>query len=171
MASGEHSCTRRDLLGAALAVPLMTSLPLRGRGWGGVAVGLGDDPEAPRGSPSPPPPHPSPLKGEGAWRLAAVAVTEAEQAMDSAYAAQAGARSRAEEFALEEIYSDRLADLYDAVRALLRTPAPNVAALAVKVCLVVDHEVATLEGTEPCMAVVKADAMRLGALHSLPLRV
>ena len=104
---------------------------------------------------------PSPLKGEGAWRLTAAAVTEAEAALAAADATQAGARSRAEEFALEEVYSDRLADLYEAVRALLRTPAPNVAALAVKVCLVVDHEVATLERAAPCMAAVKADAMRI----------
>ncbi|HEX8654923.1 MAG TPA: hypothetical protein VF693_06860 [Allosphingosinicella sp.] len=90
-------------------------------------------------------------------------MTEAEEAMDAADAAQAGARSREEEFALEEVYSDRLADLYEAVRGLLRTPAPNVAALAVKICLVVDHEVATLEGAEASMAAVKADAMRIGA--------
>ena len=100
-------------------------------------------------------------EGLAAWRVAAAAVTEAEAALAAADAAQAGARSRAEEFALEEVYSDRLADLYEAVRGLLRTPAPNVAALAVKVCLVVDHEVATLERAAPCMAALKADAVRL----------
>ena len=87
--------------------------------------------------------------------------------MDAAEAAQAGARSRAEVFALEEVYGDRLSDFYDAVRRLLRTPAPDVAALAVKICLVVDHEVATLQGAPACMAAVKADAIRLGQSGTL----
>ncbi|HYG30606.1 MAG TPA: hypothetical protein VD887_10365 [Allosphingosinicella sp.] len=118
-------------------------------------------PDGPSDPPCSCPPQGGGDGGLGAWRLASGAVARAEAALAAADAAQAGARSRAEEFALEEVYSDRLADLYEAVRALLRIPAPDVAALAVKVCLVVDHEVATLERAAPCMAAVKADAMRI----------
>jgi hypothetical protein len=81
--------------------------------------------------------------------------------MEAAEGAQAGARSRAEEFALEEVYSDRLSDFYDAVKRLLREPAPDVGGLAVKICYAVDHEVMTLPRGLRCMAAVKADALRL----------
>jgi len=87
--------------------------------------------------------------------------------MDAAEAAQGGARSRAEVFALEEVYGDRLGDCYEAVRRLLKVPAPDVAGLAVKVILVVDHEVATLEGSAACMAALRADAIRLAQSGTL----
>jgi len=45
----------------------------------------------------------------------------------------------------------------------MRVRAPGLGALAVKVALVVDHEVATLAGGEACMAALKRDALRLAA--------
>ena len=63
--------------------------------------------------------------------------------------------------ALDEAFSDLVVAFNDALRRLLRMPAPDLPALAVKVALAVDHEVATLTGGESCMAAVKADALRL----------
>jgi hypothetical protein len=51
--------------------------------------------------------------------------------------------------------------MYDALRGLLGTAAPDVGALAVKVELVVAHEVATLSGGEACLEAVRGDAWRL----------
>jgi len=46
---------------------------------------------------------------------------------------------------------------------ICRRPACRRGALAVKVVLAVDHEVATLAGGEACMAALKRDAVRLAA--------
>jgi hypothetical protein len=51
-----------------------------------------------------------------------------------------------------------------ALKHLLRTPAPDLPALALKIELAVDEEVATLTGGERCLAVLKADGWRLAAL-------
>jgi hypothetical protein len=51
-----------------------------------------------------------------------------------------------------------------ALKRLLRTPAPDLPALALKIELAVDEEVATLAGGERCLAVLKADGWRLAAL-------
>jgi len=40
-------------------------------------------------------------------------------------------------------------------------PAPDIQALAVKIEIVVAHEVATLNGGEACMAALRRDARRL----------
>ena len=144
---GGLAVTRRDLLGAAVAMPVAAA-------------------SRPYDIPSPSRPSdgiPLPQRGEGDWARAWAAVARAEAAMDAAERAQPGARSREEVFALEEVYGDRLSDFYDSVRRLLRTPAPDVAALAEKIALAVDHEVATLEGGEACMAALKADALRIAA--------
>jgi hypothetical protein len=47
------------------------------------------------------------------------------------------------------------------MRRLFRVPAPDVAALAVKIEIVVAHEVATLNEGEACMAALRRDARRL----------
>jgi hypothetical protein len=69
--------------------------------------------------------------------------------------------SHAEQFAIEEAYGERLDAMYDALRRLLRVPAPDVRALGRKVVLAVDHEVATLWRGEACLAAVRRDAVRL----------
>ena len=58
-------------------------------------------------------------------------------------------------------FGDHLGAFYAALRRLLRTPAPDIAALAMKIALAVDHEVGTLTGGERCLAALKADARRL----------
>lgn len=51
-----------------------------------------------------------------------------------------------------------------ALKRLLRTPAPALPDLALKIELIVDEEVATLAGGERCLAVLKADGWRLARL-------
>lgn len=64
-----------------------------------------------------------------------------------------------------EPIEDRLNDLEIAqssgLKRLLRTPAPDLRALALKIDLAIDQEVATLDGGERCLAVLKADGWRL----------
>jgi hypothetical protein len=50
-----------------------------------------------------------------------------------------------------------------ALKRLLQTPAPDLPALALKIELAVDEEVATLAGGERCLAMLKADGWRLAA--------
>ena len=68
-----------------------------------------------------------------------------------------------EQWALDERLSDLAVAYNDALRHLLRTPAPDLAGLALKVELAVDQDAATLAGGEACMAALKADARRLAA--------
>lgn len=49
-----------------------------------------------------------------------------------------------------------------ALKRLLRTPAPDLPALALKIELVVDEEVATLSGGERCLAVLKGGWVEAG---------
>ena len=49
----------------------------------------------------------------------------------------------------------------DALRRLLRAPAPDLSALALKIELTVDDQAWELTGAEPCLAALKADAHRL----------
>jgi hypothetical protein len=49
----------------------------------------------------------------------------------------------------------------EAMLALLRAPAPDLEAMAVKISLISDHLVWELEGGEDCMVWLEADARRL----------
>ena len=81
------------------------------------------------------------------------------------------ARFRMEEAGLEAVAHSEDDDVYDralmrfnaALRRLLRTPAPDLAAFSAKLDLAVDQDVATLSGGEACMAALKRDARRLAA--------
>ena len=149
MAAGEHSCTRRALLGAAVAEPLAAA-PL---------------------SPSSPTPASAPVEGEGGkearrlarWARALAGVERAEGEMAAFKEAEAGlgTRSFAAQWELDETFSDLVVAFNDALRRLMRTPAPNLPALAAKIALAVDHDVATLTGGEACMAALKRDGERL----------
>lgn len=72
----------------------------------------------------------------------------------------AGASSE-EAARLEGLYGELGDAMYSALRRLLRAPAPDVAALAAKLELVVEHEVGTLEGGEACSLALLRDARRL----------
>jgi hypothetical protein len=61
----------------------------------------------------------------------------------------------------EDLY-DRLGERFErSLRALLRTAAPDVAALAAKLDLAFAHEVATLSGGDACLEAIRRDAHRL----------
>ena len=61
---------------------------------------------------------------------------------------------------------ERLSDAYHAaLRRLLRTPAPDIAALASKLEFAVDEEVFTLAGGEACLTALTRDARRLAKRH------
>ena len=128
---------RRQVLGAALALPL---LPLEGGGWEGVAVGLGDAP-ASQSSTSEATPTPTlPPRGGGSrWRDALAAYLAAEAAVEEAGRLCAAA-SRADIHAAEDAYGDRLEALYGALRRMLVVPAPGIGAFLVKVDAAFEHE-------------------------------
>lgn len=161
MTAARHNPTRRALLGAAVFAPVLAA-------GGGGAAGA----------------------GRRRWGRALAALREAEAAV-AAYRARdylpahkihAATRGRwpipydfaadpearaAVSASLAEFqpFEDRLNAL-DIIREtslsrLLRTPAPDLPALALKIGLIVDEEVATFAGGERCLAVLKADGWRL----------
>jgi hypothetical protein len=107
----------------------------------------------------------SPIEGEGLrqWRSALAAYRAAEAEVRGFERATAGA-CFAEAAAVEDEYEALGDALYDALRRLLMTPAADAASLAVKVELVVEHEVGTLEGGEACMAALVRDARSIAGL-------
>lgn len=153
LVEGGLAYTRRAVLGAAVAVP--------------VAAGVSGSER-----PSPPtasrraPPLPQ-RAGEEKWQRALAAFRQAEAAKERfdratrAATAGPGGRSFEEQWALDKRFGDYLVACNAALRRLVRTPAPDLAALAVKIALVVDEDVASLSGSERCMAALKADARRL----------
>lgn len=134
MAGRDHNYTRRAVLGAAFAVPAL--------------AGAGGSADA------------APLAAT--WNRALAAFRRAEAALDAVARETSGVVGVGpEQDASEERFGDCLCAFYAAMRRLLRAPAPDLDALAAKIALVVDHEVATLTGGERCLAALKADARRL----------
>jgi hypothetical protein len=66
----------------------------------------------------------------------------------------------------EALFDSRLGAFYRALRRLLRTPAPDLRALSLKLDLAVEHEVAELTGGKACLIALKRDARRLASLRS-----
>jgi len=135
MASREHSCTRRAVLGAAAALPVLACAS----GAAGAAVAVEK------------------------WRSALAGFRRAEAAMHEFDRLSRGVPGRSFEAQdmLDEQFSDHVVACNAALRRLLRAPAPDPAALALKVELAIDHEIAPLGGGERWLAVLKADARRL----------
>jgi hypothetical protein len=63
----------------------------------------------------------------------------------------------------EDLFDNANAVFNHALKKLVRTPAPDLPALALKIDLVVDHKVAELTGGEACLAALKRDARLLAA--------
>lgn len=141
MASREHSCTRRALLGAAVAVPV---------------VGAGGD-----ASPS----RSSAAEEEGAWSVALRALREAEAAVEGfeRWAASPAGRTL-EERQRDYVYEERTEEFVAAMLRLLRAPAPDIGAVAVKIGLIARHWVWELDGAADCMLWLEADARRLAGV-------
>ncbi|HYI64606.1 MAG TPA: hypothetical protein VEW71_06950 [Allosphingosinicella sp.] len=155
MAGRDHNYTRRAVLGAAFAVPA-----LAGAGPSSASIALRAVPAS-----ASTPTLPSPIEGEGTsrrWNRALAAFRRAEAALDAVARETSGLVGVGpEQDASEERFGDCLCAFYAAMRRLLRAPAPDLDALALKIALIVDYEVATLTGGERCLAVLKADARRL----------
>lgn len=61
----------------------------------------------------------------------------------------------------ESLFDRRLGAFYRALRRLLRTPAPDLRCLALKLDLAIDHDIAELAGGKACLIALKRDARRL----------
>lgn len=134
MAGRDHNSTRRAVLGAAFVVPV---------------IGAAED----AGAAAP---------AAGKWRRALAGLERAEEKLDAfCRECREGRLVFPDQGELDDRFGDHLGAFYAALRRLLRTPAPDFAALTIKIVLAVDHEVGTLTGGERCLAVLKADARRL----------
>lgn len=90
------------------------------------------------------------LESRRRWDRALALVRRAEAAMR---AAEGGPD--------DDLFDRRLGAFYRALRRLLRTPAPDLRALALKLDLAIDHEIAELTGGKACLIALKRDARRL----------
>jgi hypothetical protein len=97
---------------------------------------------------------------EAKWREGLRAYRSAEAELRAYERLTAGAPWEAQA-AIEAAHGDLSDTLYDTLRRLLKAAAPDVRALAVKLDLVVEHEVGTLTGGEACLAALRRDARRL----------
>src|SRR4051794_27381048 len=107
MAAREHSCTRRALLAGAVGVRALTLPSLRDG-------------------------CPSPLQGEGEWEAALTRLRSAQSEIAAFKAAEPKGTSFAQQWALDEAFSDLVVAFNRAVERLLLAPAPDLAALAAK---------------------------------------
>jgi hypothetical protein len=105
-------------------------------------------------------PRRSAPRNDEKWRKLLAAYRAAEAEVRGFERATAGA-SFAEAARLEGRYGELGDVMYSALRHLLRAPAPDLAAVAAKLDLVVEHEVGTLEGGEACMSAIRADVRRI----------
>jgi hypothetical protein len=150
MAAPTHNPSRRALLGAAVALPLL--------GGAGRHCEQGSDAaiqtRAPTGLLR------SARNDESAWRRALARFEQAEAELRAFERLTEGA-SMEEEAALQDGHDQRIDAFCAALRRLLRTPAPDLAALAAKIALAIDHDAGGLTGGEACLAVLRRDARRL----------
>ena len=162
MAASRHNLTRRAMLGAGAAASLALA-----RGGQDAAAAAGPAAASGPGAPAAPvlPAAPSPAS-RGRWERALAAYRRAEARL-AAFRRQIEAlppEQRA--FPACEPFEDRFDDLESArlaaLRRLLRAPAPDLPALALKIERTVDDQAWELTAAAPCLAALKADAHRLG---------
>jgi len=150
MAVREHRVSRRVLLGAACAFPLVQAAPRP------VEAARRAAPAALNGLQT----RPSPSSRQPQ----SFAVTKWDRALNSFRRAQQCVESAVHE--PDQDRYDTLLDTFTAtLRRLLRTPAPNLPALSLKIDLAVDQAAWELTRGEACLAALKRDARRL-ALRS-----
>ena len=167
MAAGQHNPSRRALLGAAVVVPFLPCHPglddrvppSPGRCLRGPDHGSSRSPSREVENWTPDDPESSLGRGEE-WREALAAYRAAEAEVRGFEVRNAG-RAFVAEDPLDEVYGELGDVMYDALRRLLRSAAPDIEAVAVKLGLVVEHEVGTLSGGEACLEAIREDARRL----------
>jgi hypothetical protein len=149
MADGQHKLSRRALLGAVCAAPVLSrhsgldpestfaAPALEGRRW--IPDQVRDDEE---GQPC----------AVTIWDQALARFQKAQAVLDAA-------RSEPDEDAY-----DALLDTHsDALSALLRSPAPDLPALAAKLEHIIAQQAWELTGSEDCLDILRRDAHRLAA--------
>jgi hypothetical protein len=139
MADGQHKLSRRALLGAVCAAPLIPPVI-----------------PAQAGTPARPAPSPSPgdpgLRRDDEWNQALARFHEAQAILDSA-------RSEPDQDAY-----DALLDAHtEALCALLVLPAPDLPALAAKLDAITAHQAWESTGSDDCLEILRQDARRLAA--------
>lgn len=97
---------------------------------------------------------------EEKWQRALARLRTAEAEVRAVARLTAGGTAEEEE-ALQEAYDARLGEHSAALLRLMKVRAPDLAALALKIELVIDEEVGTLTGGEFCLAALKRDVRRL----------
>ena len=150
MASGEHSCTRRDLLGAAVAVPVFGQ---------GVAPASAVSLEAALAAEGR---RAAPWRAAWARALAGLVQAEAEAAA-FARGSRGAAGTFEEQCRIDEAYTDLAVACTRKVEELVLLPAPDFAAFALKVSIAIDEQAWELPDGDACMASLKQDAARLTA--------
>lgn len=117
-----------------------------------MAAALGADPEASRSGSESTPTLPSPIKGEGEWGEALAGLRAAEAEIAAFKRAEPRGASSAAQWAFDEAFSDLACAQNRALERLLLVPAPDVAALAVKLALAVEEMAWELPEGEAGMA-------------------
>jgi hypothetical protein len=161
MADGQHKLSRRALLGAPL-VPLILSGAERSRSaWSKDAPALSPVIPAQAGTPARPAPSPSPWDPGLRRDDESLAVLKWDRALARFAAAEAAIAAAAG--AADHVYDPIGARHHAALRRLLRTPAPSLAALARKLELALDERTVEFDGDSGAMKTLKQDAHRLAA--------
>ena len=153
--AGRRACpelSRRALLGAVCAAPVLSRHP-------------GLDPGSTFSSPSAPRPP------QGRWIPDQVrdddqssAVTIWDRALARFHTAQAAVDAASGE-PDQDRYDALLDSATDALRALLALPAPDPAAIAAKLDIIVPHLAWELTGSEDCLEILRQDARRFAAIR------
>ncbi|MEA3049947.1 MAG: hypothetical protein QOG84_1783 [Sphingomonadales bacterium] len=177
MVAGRHNLTRRALLGASAALPVAFAAPGAPGPNDPFGLSLSKPPtsllprernalrqaQGERGGGD----EPAALGRRWARTLAAYRRAQARVAAYKAQEARLPAERRAFpcddlEAAFARVDSLRFA----ALRRLLRLPAPDLAALALKLDLILADQAWELTGCETCLEAIAADARRLSANSS-----
>lgn len=172
MVAARHNPTRRALLGAAVFAPVLAvpitgvADPAKGAGWRQwdralAALREAEAAVAAYRARDYLPAHEIHRAVRGRWPIPHDFTADPE--------ARAAVSASLAEFQPFEDRLNALDSVRDAaMKRLLRTPAPDLPALALKIELTVDEEVATLAGGERCLVALKADGWRLaGRTESL----
>lgn len=141
MAARDHKPSRRALLGAAVAIPFVS---ISGGGRGSDAGSR----------------IPDRVRDDGEWVKALADLRRAEEELRAFEARTAGAPDEEQE-AVEAEMDARLDALGPALLRLLAAPAPDLAALVVKIETIVAHEAFSTSGGEDCLEGLARDARRL----------
>jgi hypothetical protein len=151
MAAGRHNLTRRALLGAGAAAPFVHDLHI-------VHFMHTARPE------------PADIALRLRWTRALAAFRRAEAQLAAFKAAEARLPARMREWPHVRPLERKFGDLEDvrlaALGRLFRLPAPDLAALALKLDLAVVDLAWELTGCETCLEAMAADARRLSGRYS-----